>query len=129
MRITFKFPALVFYVKQVTKTNHYVVRGKAIGPIIIIGKSYARDKGLLTHELTHVKEWWTHGLLIHNILYSYFRSYRLRSECKAYYEQWKEGDKTETRKQDYIDRIWLFYNLKYPREYIEKIFSKYLYKY
>jgi hypothetical protein len=124
MTIRFKFPALIFYVNKVQKMTGYVVRGKAIGPVAIIGKSYSSDLGLLAHEMTHVKEWWTHGLLIHNILYGISRHYRLHSECKAYYEQWKY-EPTELKKQDYIDRIWLFYNLNYSSNYVEKVFLKY----
>jgi len=124
MTIKFKFPAIILYVNKVEKGKGYVVRGKAAGPIVIIGNLYSSDLGLLAHELSHVKEWWTHGLLIHNILYGALRSYRLRSECKAYYVQWKY-EPTLIKKQDFTDRIWLFYNLKYSRDYVEKIFSKY----
>jgi len=124
MRIQFQFPSLILYTQKVTKTSKYVVRGKSIGPVIVIGDSYSRDLGLLAHEMSHVKEWWTHGLLIHNILYGALRSYRLRTECKAYYAQWKY-EPTLIKKQDFTDRIFLFYNLKYSRDYVEKVFSKY----
>lgn len=124
MTIKFKFPAIVLYVNKVQKGKGYVVRGKAAAFFIIIGKPYANDKGLFAHELTHVKQWWCHGLLIHNILYGAIRHYRLHSECKAYYEQWK-CEPTPEKMKDFTDRIWLFYNLKYPREYIEKTFFDY----
>lgn len=124
MTIKFKFPALILYVSKVEKGEGYVVRGKAAGPVIIIGKLYSRDSGLLAHELTHVKEWWTHGLLIHNILYGAIRSYRLRSECKAYRVQLKHNP-TPEKFEDFVDRIWLFYKLKYSRDYVDKIFSGY----
>ena len=125
MMVKFKFPAIIFYVDRVKKGKGYIVQGKAMGPIIVIGKLYVRDHGLLAHEYTHVKEWWTNGLLIHNILYGANKHYRLNSECKAYYEQWLLGEKTEIKKQDFTNRIWLFYNLKYPREYIEQYFYKF----
>jgi hypothetical protein len=124
MTIKFKFPAIILYVNKVQKGKGYVVRGKAAAFLIIIGNSYVRDKGLLAHEFTHVKEWWTHGLLIHNILYGAIRSYRLRSECKAYAEQWKY-EPTPEKKKDFTDRIWLFYNLKYSREHVAEVFESY----
>lgn len=125
MRIKFKFPGLIFYTDKVTKNNDYVVRGKAAACIVIIGTPYAKDLGLLAHEMSHVKEWWTHGLLIHNILYGAFRRYRLHSECEAYYKQWLLSGQFEVTKQDFAARIWLFYNLNYPREFVEKIFYSY----
>ena len=125
MQIKFKFPALIFYVKTVQKGKGYIVRGKTLGPIVVIGENYKQDKGLLVHELTHAKDFWLHGLLLHIILYNFLRPYRLYSECRAYYKQWLVSGKTQERKKDYADMIWLFYNLKYPREYIEKIFSRY----
>ena len=125
-KIKFKFPAIIFYVNKVEKGKGYVVHGKAMGPVIIIGNPYAADKGLLAHEMSHVWEWWTNGLLVHNVLYGAIRSYRLRSECEAYYKQWLlTPPSDETRKKDYAARIWLFYNLKYPREHVEKIFYSY----
>lgn len=124
MTIKFKFPAIIFYVNKVQKGKGYVVRGKAAGPLVIIGNSYVRDKGLLAHEISHVKEWWAHGLLIHNILYGAIRSYCLRSECKAYYEQWKYTP-TPEKKKDFANRIWLFYNLKYSHNFVEEVFFSY----
>lgn len=124
MTIKFKFPAIILYVDKVQKGKGYVVRGKAVAFFAIIGKYYSRDLGLLAHELTHVKEWWTHGLLIHNILYGAIRLYRLHSECKAYYQQWLT-EPTPEKKKDFTYRIWLFYNLKYSREFVEETFEKY----
>jgi hypothetical protein len=125
MTVKFKFPAIVFYVNKVQKGKGYVVQGKAMAFCIIIGKPYVSDKGLLTHELIHVKEWWTHGGLIHNVLYGAIKNYRLHSECKAYYQQWLAGEQSELKKEDFADRIWLFYKLKYDREYVRKVFYSY----
>lgn len=125
MTVKFKFPAIVFYVNKVEKGKGYVVRGKAVAFCMIIGKDYAKDKGLFAHEYTHVKEWWTRGLLIHNILYGAFRHYRLHSECKAYYQQWLLSGQTDLKKEDFVYRIWLFYKLKYEKEYVRKVFYSY----
>jgi len=121
MKIKYKFPALILYVNKVQKGKGYVVRGKCMGFIIIIGKSYMRDKGLLAHEITHAKQFLCHGFLIHSILTGLFRKYRLWAEATAYAEQW-QVDKIETQKEDFIDRLWLFYKLHYSREYIKKYF-------
>ena len=129
IEIKFIFPAIVFYTDKVSKGDKYVVRGKAAGPFVIIGKAYARDMGLLAHELTHVKQFWTRGLLIHTNLYALIRRYRLHCECQAYHQQWLKGDEqSELKKQDFTDRIWLFYNLKYPRPFVEKTFYSYFKK-
>jgi hypothetical protein len=121
MRFSFRFPALIFYVNKVQKGKGYVVRGKTIGPVVIIGTSYEKDRGLLEHEIEHVRQFWTHGLFIHSYLYL-IRKYRLWCECMAYYKQWLFSERTEEKKADFRDRIWLFYNLKYSREYVEKKF-------
>lgn len=128
MTIKFKFPAIILYVNTVQKGKGYVVRGKAAAFLVIIGNSYVRDKGLLAHELKHVKDWWTHGLLIHNILYGAIRHYRLHAECRAYFEQWKT-EPTPEKQKDFADRIWLFYNLKYSRDYVEETFNNYCKRY
>jgi hypothetical protein len=128
MKIKYKFPALIFYTDKVEKGKGYVVRGKTVGPIVIIGKLYDYDKGLLAHEITHTEQFWLHGLLIHMLLYKFNRRYRLKCECECYYAQWRAGepkDHTQAKKDDFTDRIWLFYNLKYSREYVDKVFSDY----
>jgi hypothetical protein len=125
MTVKFKFPAVIFYTAKVSKGKGYVVQGLALGPLVIIGKFYKNDKGLLAHEMCHVKQFWCKGLIIHMLRYKLSRHYRLHSECKAYYEQWKAGEKTEIKKDDFKNRIWLFYNLGYRLEYVEKIFYSY----
>lgn len=125
MEIKIKFPAIVFYTQKVEKGKGYVVRGKTAGPLVFIGMAYKQDIGLLQHELTHVRQFWRRGLLVHMLLYYFIRAYRLKAECAAYYVQWLAGERTETKKEDFTDRIWLFYNLNYPREYVKNIFSSY----
>ena len=127
MKIIYRFPALVFYVDKVTRNKDYVVRGKCIGFIILIGKAYGDDKGLLAHEITHAKQFLTHGLLIHSILKGAIRKYRLWSECQAYYEQWRYTP-TKEKKNDFVNRIHLFYNLKYSLQYVEEYFEKFFKK-
>ncbi len=124
MKIRFHFPAPILYTKKVTKGSNYVVRGKTIGPVIIIGESYERDLGLLHHELTHVKMFWLHGLLIHTYLYALIPKYRLYCEAKAYYIQWTyvSSSEREKRKEDFCDRIFYFYKLPYSRDYVKKYF-------
>jgi hypothetical protein len=125
IQIKFIFPAIVIYTDKVSKGGGYVVRGKAAGPFVIIGKPYARDRGLLAHELTHVRQFWTRGLLIHTYLYTLIRKYRLHAECQCYYQQWLKGEQAEIKKQDFADRIWLFYNLKYPKDFVYDTFYSY----
>jgi len=100
------------------------VRGKTIGPVIIIGKLYKRDIGLLEHEMVHAEDFWLRGLFIHMLLYKFVPKYRLEAECRAFYAQW-HVEPTKEKKADFTDRLWLFYNLKYSREYIDKVFSSY----
>ena len=78
-----KYP-LVFYVKKLPDG----FGGKANGPVIRILREYKGNRGLLAHELVHVKQWFiTCGL--HSILYKFSKTYRLRCEVKAYREQLK----------------------------------------
>jgi hypothetical protein len=130
MEIKLIFPAIVFYTQSnVRKHTGYIVRGKAAAFLIFINAIYKYDKGLLAHELTHVKQWWTRGLLIHNILYGAIPRYRLWAEAKAYHTQWRYSP-TPEKKEDFADRIWLFYGLAkyYSRERINEYFSKFFTK-
>jgi len=53
-------------------------------PHIEIRTEYKGDRGLLQHELEHVRQYWTRGLIIHSLRYKYSQSYRLRCEVEAY---------------------------------------------
>jgi hypothetical protein len=119
----YKFPCLIFYTDKVTKGKDFVVRGKSLGFVILIGEAYKNDKGLLAHELEHGWQFLYHGLIIHKLLYHFIRRYRLWSECKAYIHQWIIEQGNDVLKDDYIQRIWLFYNLKYPQDFIKKKFE------
>lgn len=60
--------------------------GRNLGPIVFINKDLKWDKGLLEHELTHVKQWYRLPVL-HNILYIVSDKYKLKSELEAYKNQ------------------------------------------
>ena len=47
------------------------------------------DTGILVHEETHVWQFWTGGLIIHMLRYTWSKSYRLKCEVEAYKEQLK----------------------------------------
>jgi len=54
---------------------------------IVINPKYKKDRSILLHELTHVKQYRTK--LFHSFMYSFFRSYRYKSELEAYGAQIK----------------------------------------
>lgn len=64
--------------------------GCANGPIIRIRPKYRADKGLLAHEIVHVKQFYrTFGM--HGILYLLSEKYRFNAEVEAYREQTRYG--------------------------------------
>ena len=80
------FPAFVSYKEVDGKVKNF-----AKGCRIVIQPKYKDDKGLLKHELAHVKQWYRGGLLIHTLRYKRSRRYRLYCEVEAYKEQMKYG--------------------------------------
>ena len=56
---------------------------------ILIRPIYKEDKGLLAHEVEHVKQAWIGLLLGHQLLYTLSQRYRLYCEVAAYKEQAK----------------------------------------
>ena len=71
--------------------------GCAVGPFVFIRQGYENDKGLLEHELCHVKQWWDNP--IHSLQYLMSKKYRLNCEIEAY----------KVQNQCYPDdRRWLF---------------------
>lgn len=101
-----------FYVDSIAPD----VAGRTNGPIIRIDKRYKDDEGLLTHELVHVKQWFTLFLMgvlaalimyfaptsidpsfwwvpvligsaLHGLMYKFYKGYRLWCEVQAYKEQ------------------------------------------
>jgi len=75
--------AIVIYTERVPKDS----AGVANGFVVRILPEYRDDKGLLVHELEHVRQWWMHGLTIHDLLYLFVRRYRLWAEVQAYRKQ------------------------------------------
>ncbi|MDH3975542.1 MAG: hypothetical protein OEV42_14790 [Deltaproteobacteria bacterium] len=62
--------------------------GYAEGFRVKIRPSHRNDRGLLEHEIIHVKQWYrTFGL--YSLLNKYSRKYRLKYELEAYREQLK----------------------------------------
>lgn len=68
---------------------------------IKIRPKYKNDKGLLEHELTHVKQWEKLNF-IHVILYELNEEYRYRCELEAYKAQIKEYNYKDIR-----DAMWI----------------------
>jgi hypothetical protein len=58
------------------------------GPFVLIRPDYKQDKGLLEHELIHVKQWWKNPLF-HALRYKFSTKYRLQCELEAYKHQLK----------------------------------------
>ena len=96
------------------------VGGYATANKIVISPKYTNDKGLLDHELTHVRQWYrTFGF--HSWLYKNKKKYRLNAEVEAYKEQLKS----------YPDKLSYFalvlvtkpkYNLHmYTQKYVEQL--------
>jgi len=56
---------------------------------------YKDDLGLINHEIYHVSEFWHNPL--YPILYTWIKSYRLRSEVGAYKVQLKYYDDDRTK--------------------------------
>ncbi len=73
-------PAFVIY-----KPIDFPFVGKANGMIITIDPEYKNDKGLLEHELVHVKQFYKFPF--HGFLYKFNKSYRLKCEIEAYKKQ------------------------------------------
>jgi len=62
--------------------------GYAKAWFIRIRPKYKDDKGILYHELCHVKQFWKLGIF-HLGLYTWNQAYRLKCEVEAYKEQLK----------------------------------------
>ena len=103
------FPAIISYPDSGIKEGS---AGTTSGIFIKIRPNYKDDKGLLEHELVHVKQWYR-TFTLHSILYKYSSKYRLNSEIEAYKVQLKVNK--DEGKQDYADfyskRITEMYDL------------------
>lgn len=77
--VNFLPPARIIYTDRLPAN----VAGRAIGPRVEIRSGYEADKGILMHELFHVKVWW----LTFGPLGAWLRSqrrFRLWNEARAY---------------------------------------------
>jgi beta-lactamase regulating signal transducer with metallopeptidase domain len=77
-------PALIFYTDKLPNN----IGGRANAFVIRIKEKYINDKGILAHELCHVKQWYF-TLMFHPLLYLISKKYRLWSEVQAYKKQLK----------------------------------------
>jgi hypothetical protein len=77
--------AYVFYTEF--KLMHF--KGLSFGPFVWIYEKSRADKGLLTHELFHVRQFYEEGVKIVQVLWS--KAYELKLELGAYAEQIKAG--------------------------------------
>jgi len=73
-------PAVIIY-KKIAKP--FV--GKAHAMVVFIDPNYIGDKGLLEHELVHVKQFYRFPF--HGLLYKFNSWYRLKCEVEAYKKQ------------------------------------------
>jgi len=82
MKVKFVFkilPVFIFYGSKVKG-------GKTKGMVIRINEKYINDRGLLEHELTHVKQFYKLPF-INDFLYTLLKSWRYKCELEAYAEQ------------------------------------------
>jgi hypothetical protein len=116
--------------------------GTAQGPYIRIRPKYKDDKGLLAHELEHVKQWWIATILsailiaaglyhfqeplygaigsigVHGILYKLIPAYRLWCEVQAHKVQAKYSPHAIAL---FAKRIATKYDLNISTEEAEKL--------
>ena len=76
-------PALILYTDNLPED----VGGRTNGFVIRIRPRYMNDEGIHRHELEHVKQNWRGLFIIHTLLYSFVRQYRLWAEVQAYHQQ------------------------------------------
>lgn len=83
--------------------------GCANGPIIRIRPSKREDKGIMAHELVHVRQWWM-TIGFHSLLYLLCTKYRQWAEVQAYRKQLEYPNARYTR-EELIDMYatWLSY--------------------
>ena len=89
---------------------------------IRIRPKYKDDKGILAHELEHVKQFWRRGIYFHSLRYLLSKDYRLDCEVEAYKEQLKYAPATtdpDTYRKMYAGFIAKGYNLKITTEEAE----------
>ena len=80
MQFNFVPPALIFYTGWGLSDG---VAGASNGPVVRIRPNLVSDRGLLMHELEHVRQWWI-TLGLGPLAYLVSRHYRRWSESRAY---------------------------------------------
>lgn len=71
-------------------TNKFIPKGSAGCSrtfFILIKPEYKDDIGLHKHEIKHVRQFWSKGLIIFSIRYKFSKTFRLKCEVEAYKEQ------------------------------------------
>jgi len=76
---------------------------------IRIRPAYKDDRGILAHEMEHIKQWWR-LLFLHSALYLFCRRYRQWAETQAYKEQLKWPPATDA--VDEYRRIYAVFLVK-----------------
>jgi hypothetical protein len=118
------------------------IGGQANGPLIRIRPKYKGDRGLIEHELEHVKQWWVATLLsavliaaglyhfneplygaigsigVHGLLYKLIPAYRLWCEVQAHKVQ---AEYSPQSVGFFAKRIATMYGLKITAEKAEKL--------
>lgn len=81
-------PCLIFTRDDLGSRNGEKIYGLSNGPLVWVLKG--ANGGALAHELVHVKQYWCHGLIIHQLLL-YYPPYRAWCEKQAMEKQlnWK----------------------------------------
>jgi hypothetical protein len=80
--------SIILYRPDLGTRNGETIYGEAKGFVIWIREDMRGDKGVLEHELEHVRQFWKHGLLIHMILL-WYPPYRAWCEKKALEKQYE----------------------------------------
>ena len=93
MKVMFVYkvlPAFILYTKKGIKST---MAATARGPVIFIHPDFKGSKGLLVHELTHVKQWYRWLGIGYSLLYKFSKRFQMNMEIEAYREhmKYKEG--------------------------------------
>jgi hypothetical protein len=88
--------------------------------VVRIRPSHKDDRGLIEHELVHVKQFWR-SLGLHGVLYLLSKRYRLRCEIEAYRKQleFSPQEKVERHRKLFKQAIAEKYRLGMKPEEVE----------
>jgi hypothetical protein len=82
MKFNLSPPCIIFYRPDLGLRNGETIYGEAKSFVVWIRDDVKDDKGVLEHELEHVRQFWRHGLIIHMILL-WYPPYRAWTEQQA----------------------------------------------